>query len=296
MKILIVQNHNNGTNCSLSRYLESTGHICIDVPQPSSAIDVIYRENPDIVMLSTHLRQPSCHMILERIKVAPSTRNIPVFYLAGRNARSYLRKGYTLGMYDYISLPIFPEEINTRLNNISQLFDKAREIEGLLIRDFLTGAFNRKFFMDRFYEEASWAHRYGEPISIIMIDIDLFKKINDRYGHCTGDHVLQQVSRIVTSHLRGNDVFARFGGEEFIILMPNTDADEAFAFAETLREVIARSEFYSDDKLRFSVTISAGVATFHGEPEMTMDNILCQADTALYQAKEQGRNIVIRAF
>jgi len=295
VKILIAQDQNGCKDDSLSQYLESEGHICIHVQHPSAVLDAIYRENPDIAVLCTRLQQPGCHYLLKKIKAAPSTRDIPVFYLAPRNARSHLRRGYAGGMYDYISMPWFPEEVSARLQNIRQVCDRVRELEGLLVRDYLTGSYNRKFFMERFQEESSWAHRYGEPISIVMIDIDYFKKINDTYGHCTGDHVLQQVCELITARLRANDILARFGGEEFIILMSNTDAGVAYAAAEARRQAGAGNGFYSDDRLRFSVTISAGVATFHGEPEVTVDDILGRADAALYRAKEQGRNVVVIA-
>lgn len=295
MKILLAQHQNGSTDDSLLQYLESKGHVCVQVHQPSVVLEEIYRQNPDITVLCTRLQQPTCHHILQKLKSAPSTRDIPVFYIAPRNARRHLRRGYENGMYDYISMPWFPEEVNARLQNIAQVCEKVRELEGHLVRDYLTGTYNRKFFMERFQEESSWAHRYGEPISVVMIDIDLFKKINDSYGHCTGDHVLQRVSEIISGCLRPGDIIARFGGEEFIILLPNTDAEAAFGIAESLRSSVAGSEFYSDDHLRFSVTISAGVATFHGEPEVTVDNILGRADAALYRAKAGGRNIVVRA-
>lgn len=295
MKILIAQPQNDPGDLSLSQYLESEGHTCIHVQQSAEVLEEIYRQNPDVAVLCTRLQQPSCHHVLKKIKSAPSTRNMPVFYLAPISARKQLRRGYEGGMYDYISLPWFPEEVSARLQNVGQVCDKVRELEGMLVRDYLTGAYNRKFFMERFQEESSWAHRYGEPISIVMIDIDFFKKINDTYGHCTGDHILQQVSELITKRLRANDFFARFGGEEFIILMSNTDAETAYATAEILRKAVAEHDFYSDDRLRFTVTISLGVATFHGEPEVTVDNLLSRADAALYQAKSNGRNVVILA-
>ena len=295
MKILIAQQQNGSEDSSLTQYLESEGHICVHVNEASSVVDEIYRATPDVALLSTRLQQPNCHHILRKIKSAPSTREMPVFYLAPRNARHHLRRGYESGMYDYISTPWFPEEVRARLQNIRHVCDKVRELEGLLVRDFLTGVYNRKFFMERFQEEASWAHRYGEPISIVMLDIDFFKKINDTYGHCTGDHVLQQVSELIESRLRPGDIVARFGGEEFIILMSNTQSETAFGVAESLRAAVAGNEFYSEDRYRIPVTISAGVASFHGEPEVTVDNILGRADASLYRAKESGRNRVMCA-
>ncbi len=295
MKILIAQQQYSRTDRSLSQYLEGDGHVCVLVHEAAAVVDEIYRETPDIILLCTRLHQPSCRHILQKIKSAPSTRDIPVLYLAPRNALQHLKRGYESGMYDYISLPWFPEEVSARLRNIQHVSDKARELEGLLVRDYLTGAYNRKYFMERFQEESTWAHRHGEPISVVMVDIDFFKKVNDTYGHCTGDHVLQQVSALIGSRIRPSDLAARYGGEEFIVLMSNTPAEVAYGVAESLRQAVAENEFYSEKRLPLSVTISAGVATFHGEPEVTVDNILGRADACLYRAKESGRNRVVCA-
>lgn len=280
---------------SLISFLESEGYEVVHVHHAASVVDEIYRESPDIAVLCTRLQQPRCHDILGKIKSAPSTRDIPVFFLSSRTARSHLRKGFESGMHDYISMPWFPEEVSARLQNIRQLCDKLRELEGLLVRDYLTGAYNRKFFMDRFQEESSWAHRHGEPISVIMIDIDFFKRINDNHGHCTGDYVLQQISELISSRLRSGDILARFGGEEFVVLMSNADAETSLAVAESVRQAVAENDFYSEKRLRIFVTISAGVAAFHGEPEVTVDDVIGRADAALYRAKEAGRNRVVRA-
>ncbi len=294
MKILITQ-QNSRTDRSLIQYLESIGHVCVHVHEAAAVVDEIYRETPDVIVLCTRLQQPSCCHLLQKIKSAPSIRDIPVLYLAPRNALDHLKRGYEGGMYDYISLPWFPEEVSARLRNIQYVLDKAREIEKLLVRDYLTGVYNRKFFMERFQEESSWAQRHGESISVVMVDIDFFKKVNDIYGHYTGDHVLQQVSALIASRIRPGDLIARFGGEEFIILMPNTPAEVASGVAESFRQAVAENKFYSEKQLPFSVTISSGVATFHGEPEVTADNILGRADFCLYQAKESGRNRVVCA-
>ncbi|HSW62051.1 MAG TPA: diguanylate cyclase [Dissulfurispiraceae bacterium] len=295
LKILIARKVNGGTSRSLIQLLESKGYVCVHVRESSSVIDEIYRETPDVIVLCVGLRQPSCRQILQKIKSAPSTRDIPVFYLAPRNARSHLRKGFESGMYDYISTPWFREEVTARLQNSRFVYDKVREVERMLDRDYLTGAYNRKFFMERFQEESSWAHRHGEPISIVMIDIDFFKKINDTHGHSTGDLVLQQITKLIESRIRLSDIMARFGGEEFIVLMSNTGAETARAVAESVRQAVAENEFYSENRLRLPVTVSAGVAMFHREPEVTVDNLIGRADAALYRAKETGRNRVICA-
>ena len=154
--------------------------------------------------------------------------------------------------------------------------------------DGLTGIFNRRFFEMRISEEIERARRYSTGIAVLMVDIDQFKRLNDEFGHLLGDEVLRQVCSIFSQHLRKMDVVCRYGGEEFVIVLPQTNAEHAMRVAEKLRRVIESWQFPGVAR---AVTISAGVATFpeHGE---TRDALVKAADTGLYAAKQAGRNQV----
>ncbi|HMK44586.1 MAG TPA: diguanylate cyclase, partial [Dissulfurispiraceae bacterium] len=221
MKILVAQNGKKKDilSKSLQEILDREGHMATFVAGAAKVLDEVYRQSPDVVFLYSGLRRPDCCDILKKIKSAPSTRDIPVFFVVSVEDRELIRRGFTEGLYDYLSVPLFPEEMAARLQNIETIRQKARELEEVQIRDYLTGIYNRKYFMERMQEEMEWARQYGEPIALIMVDIDFFKKINDTYGHGCGDIVLQEVARTLGGQLRPTDLLARFGGEEFIVLL-----------------------------------------------------------------------------
>jgi diguanylate cyclase (GGDEF)-like protein len=167
-------------------------------------------------------------------------------------------------------------------------FESAKQLAYL---DGLTGIFNRRFFEMRIVEELEKAQRYKFQLSVIMLDIDNFKRLNDEFGHLLGDEVLRQVSSILQQHLRKGDVVCRFGGEEFAILLPQSNTDSAMEVAEKLRRTIEGWHFPGVPR---PVTVSAGTANF---PEFgeTRDEVVSAADAALYLAKQAGRNCVISA-
>jgi diguanylate cyclase (GGDEF)-like protein len=166
--------------------------------------------------------------------------------------------------------------------------DRVRQ---LAYRDGLTGVFNRRYFDSRLVDEVTRAARYGGGVSVLMIDLDHFKKINDEFGHMLGDDVLRAVSAIFVRQLRKVDVVCRYGGEEFAVVLPATQGASAAAVAEKLRCAVANAEYAG---IPYPVTVSIGVAEFpvHG---ITRDDIIRAADAALYSAKEAGRNQICLA-
>lgn len=169
--------------------------------------------------------------------------------------------------------------------------DEKTRLERLAITDYLTGLYNIRYFYHRLEEEFSRAQRYNFPLSCLMIDLDHFKQINDRYGHRAGDSVLREVAKLMKSHTRKSDVLARYGGEEFIMLLPETHQKGAIIKAESLRTSISRLRFRAL-KDRRNVTISIGIATYPDVSVSDADELITYADTALYEAKTSGRNRV----
>jgi len=278
----------------LRKILQEEGHSCVTIGESSKTIDAIYHETPEMVMLDIALTKPSSLDILAKLKSAPSTRDIPVIIVTAGNSVHKMAKCYSFGAYDYISKPFFREEVIARIRNIGYVCEKMKELEKLLVRDYLTGLYNRKFFMERLDEEFAWAGRYGEPLSFIILDIDHFKKINDTYGHSCGDEVLRQLSKTLVMTLRAHDVVARYGGEEFVVLLANTGPDEAMTVGEKLRVAVQENDFYcGDDTARLPVTISIGVSSTDGDLDPVPDNLIMRADNALYEAKAAGRNKVM---
>ena len=165
------------------------------------------------------------------------------------------------------------------------------EIEKLASRDPLTGAFNRRLFEDEMLRLQSRCKRTGDKFSLLLIDVDNFKLINDTHGHLIGDEILQNLAKIVLSSIRTEDYFARYGGDEFCVLLPSTNTNEAHAFANRLREAYAYSEFVVNDKV-INSSISVGIVN-SSQVELEFKTLLLAADQALYQAKKNGKNNVV---
>ncbi len=173
--------------------------------------------------------------------------------------------------------------------------ERTRELECLATRDGLTGLFNRKALDDQLASEMSRAGRYHHQLSLLMLDIDHFKKVNDVYDHQAGDRVLKAIAEWMQGNIRENDFAARYGGEEFIILLPETGVEYAHDLAERLRSQIEDGVVTSDDGMEIGITVSIGVAVFPDHAENIHD-LVKAADKALYRAKRQGRNRVVPAI
>jgi two-component system cell cycle response regulator len=170
--------------------------------------------------------------------------------------------------------------------------DKAR-LEMLAITDPLTLTLNRRALVERLDEEMERARRYGLILTLLMVDLDHFKRVNDTYGHLVGDDVLREVSMIIQREVRTVDIVARYGGEEFVVVLPETAEEGAVAFAERVRQRIAEHRVAGEEgEEALSLTVSIGVATFPSSSIETVDDLISHADDALYRAKAEGRNKV----
>ncbi len=158
--------------------------------------------------------------------------------------------------------------------------------------DELTGLYNRRYFMKRLVQELARFRRHGRPAAVVLFDYDHFKRINDTHGHAAGDQVLVNVSKLLRTRLRTNDLPARLGGEEFALLLPETDLPSAIEAAEKVREMVLRQTFTTETGNRFTTSITCGVAAFQ-DGEETLEAILQRADRNLYQGKRTGRNRVV---
>ena len=169
------------------------------------------------------------------------------------------------------------------------LYDALKEVELLARTDALTGLYNRRYFLEFSRRDLEISSRYSIPFSILMLDIDHFKAVNDTYGHATGDVVLKNVASILLCMTRSTDIVARYGGEEFVILFSLTELKQAVALAERLREKIADETFFSLHGGKISLTVSIGVTQWTPGTSK-IEDMIERADTALYKAKRAGRN------
>jgi len=209
--------------------------------------------------------------------------------------------GFDAGADDYLTKPINFSELEARVRSMlrikrlqDMLEEKNRELERLSISDGLTGLFNHRHILRVLHDEFERAGRAGGPLSVAMLDLDRFKLVNDTYGHQAGDSVLQQVGDILRGTARDVDRLGRYGGEEFLAILPATDTEGAAIFVERVREAVERHSFEIGGDQPISMTISAGVATYPAGGIFNMESIVGRADEALYAAKTGGRNRCVR--
>jgi diguanylate cyclase (GGDEF)-like protein len=214
-----------------------------------------------------------------------------VIILTANNASSDLVTALDAGADDYVGKPFDADELRVRLRAGQRIV----ELQGDLLRkashDDLTGVFNRRMSSELLRREHARAQRDQRPLSVAMLDIDHFKRVNDEHGHQVGDAVLEEVARRITASLRTNDAVGRYGGEEFLLIMPDCDAPSARSIAERVRAAIAATAIPGLDRL-VQTTVSIGVAT--GAPPCLppFETLTRDADAALYDAKRRGRNRV----
>jgi len=248
---------------------------------------------PDVILLDILMPDMDGYDVLRTLKNTEHTRDIPVLFITSLSGQVNEEKGLALGAVDYITKPFSQTIVKLRVRNQIQILEQLRAIQKLSMFDQLTGLPNRRYFENRLAAEWSRASRDNTPASILMIDVDRFKYYNDTYGHPQGDLALKAVAKALNeSHKRSADFSARWGGEEFIVLLPNTDLDGAADVAETIRRNVENTTIPGPAGMITKVTVSIGVSTRERGSDETTGEHITKADAMLYEAKNQGRNRV----
>lgn len=252
----------------------------------------------DIILCDLEMPRIDGFKFLSMLKSRPDLQDVPVIILTGMNDRELKIKGLKQGAIDFITKPFDPEELLARVKvhlKIKHLQDDLKRSNELLLElsntDHLTRLFNRRYMMDAMDKEVQRTIRKGGNLSLLILDIDHFKLVNDSYGHLQGDAVLQRVAMHLSRELRNYDVAARYGGEEFVAVLPDATLKEAAFVAERVRASIQDIKF-EGELSPLSLTASLGVATFPAQGCNTVDEFIKLADDALYRAKSNGRNRV----
>jgi len=255
------------------------------------AIEAAERNMPDVILLDIIMPEMDGYEVISELKSEKATADIPVIFITGLDDMSAEEKGLALGAADYITKPFHSSIVKLRVKNQVKILDQFRTIERLSLHDQLTGLPNRRNFETRMNHEWGRAHREKTPLSLLMIDIDNFKHYNDSFGHQQGDSALVTAAKTFRLALkRPGDFAVRWGGEEFIILLPNTNPDGAMEVAELLRRNVENTVI--PGRIETKVTVSVGVRTWTYGQDVTIDELITNADTALYEAKRLGRNRV----
>jgi two-component system cell cycle response regulator len=222
----------------------------------------------------------------------------PVVMLTGSGTEELAAQSFQEGAVGYLSKNNLSQEklintIDVALDNwtrLQQAMADKEKLEKLANFDSLTGLYNRRAILSKLYELINLANRYKDDFSLSMLDIDHFKRVNDSYGHLTGDEVLEKVAALIRQNIRDTDIAGRYGGEEFIIILPKTNLSSSWVVAERLRSIIEKAEMKDSAGDAFAITVSQGLAGWErGEDAYSL---ISRADTALYKAKEKGRNRV----
>jgi len=258
-------------------------HSCFSSEQALASIGQIL---PDLILLDVDMPDMNGFEVCRRLKQHPATMNVPVVFLTGAGSTDEKIRGLELGAIDYITKPFEPAELRARVRAalrtkyLLDLLNKKAMIDGL------TGLWNRTYFDQTLAAQLSLAKRSGQPVAIVLCDLDNFKQINDRCGHLTGDEALRIVAACMQATCRIEDVVCRYGGEEFGIVVPNTSAERSGIMAERLRKNIEKLPLQHRG-MPVQITCSFGIADLACTGEK---DIVAAADAALYRAKELGRN------
>jgi two-component system cell cycle response regulator len=263
------------------------------------ALTLAARLDFDLIITSRRLPGADGLRLCSDLKSIDRSRFTPILMVTEPDDLEALRRALEMGVNDYVLRPIDEAELRARARTqikrkhyadcLRNLVNDAVE---MAVKDSLTGIYNRRYLDGHLRSLLERSAGSGEPVSLLMFDIDLFKSVNDVHGHASGDAVLVEFAKRLKDGVRGTNLVARFGGEEFIIVMPGTDLKGAAAIADRLRCEVAGKPFTHKSKPDLEMTVSVGVAAFRGAGD-TAEGLILRADKALYAAKRDGRNRVV---
>jgi diguanylate cyclase (GGDEF)-like protein len=304
-RVLVVED--SGTQAQwLVEVLQREGYRVQIAQDGREAIRRVRTDPPDLVLLDMILPDMDGLEVLRILKARSEDQFIPVILLSVKADLDSRVAGLRIGADDFLAKPFAAAEIQARaaaMLRIKTLQDQLRsakeQLEKLSVTDGLTGLYNHRHFEERLHEEFRRCHRYSDPVALIMLDLDHFKTINDRYGHPFGDRVLRGTAELISTTIRDPDICARYGGEEFAIILPKAHLQGALVVAERVHRDMAQKtysiEVNESGRVRSTevrVTASLGVAFYPSKDVNSPESLVKLADEALYRAKREGRNTI----
>jgi two-component system cell cycle response regulator len=298
-RILLVEDH-PFTHEQLFAMLD--GEHCTDIEtDPSAALIRAAEGQYDLLIVSLMLANFDGLRLCSQVRSLERTRHIPILALSGSDDNTRLLRGLEIGVNDYLFPPIDRNELLARVRTqirkkryMERLRDHMQMSIEMAITDALTGLYNRRYMETHISSLVEQAAARGKPLAVLVLDIDYFKSVNDAHGHDAGDEVLREFALRMRKSIRGIDLACRYGGEEFVIIMPESDLAAATVVAERLRRRIASEPFLiQQGTRRIDATISIGIAALQDADNPA--SVIKRADQALYRAKREGRNRVVPA-
>ena len=272
-----------------SHTLEQAGMLTRQVTDPLRVMEMLEDFSPELILMDMYMPGASGDEVARVLRQQESHVGVPIVFLSGETDKGKQLAAMGLGADEFLVKPIRPDHL---VSSVAARIERYRTLRSFMIRDSLTGLLNHTKMEEQLDIEVERARRQGRPLSFAMIDLDHFKRVNDTYGHPTGDKVLKSLSRLLQQRLRKVDVIGRYGGEEFAVVLTDTGGEDAVRVLDGIRRDLAAIRQHGENS-EFSVTFSCGVASFpdHGTPQ----DIGSAADKALYRAKQTGRNRVVLA-
>jgi diguanylate cyclase (GGDEF)-like protein len=305
LKVLIVEDSKVALK-AISGYIENMGVQPLLAENGHDALELYSRERPDIVLLDIILPDTDGYEVAKEIRrLQGKDEWTAIIFLSVMSKDEDLARGIEVGGDDYIMKPVGSVVVQAKVRAMyrlvqmqralvkmaAQLNDANQELQRLSMTDGLTGIANRRMFDVSLAREWRRCMRLNKPLSVVMLDVDYFKKYNDRYGHQDGDDCLVAVAQeVARSAPRPGDLVARYGGEEFVMILADTDEDGANWVAERIRQHVAGLNLPHKDSLDGHVTVSCGISSVIPSQELSVEMLVKSADNALYLSKNQGRN------
>ena len=279
-------------------FLRRAGFDTIECTTGTEAREMLRKGEWDLAILDRKLPDMDGVVLAHELKSNNELRTRYIIMLTGESGQEDKVQGLELGADDYITKPFQYPELLARIRAGKRIVDLQKELvetnkrlELLSITDGLTKLHNHRYLQDELARAFEESQRYQRPLSLVMIDIDFFKKVNDSHGHAVGDDVLKFAAKLYKSSVRSTDLVARYGGEEFAIMMPETSLDDAITFAEKLRGIVETTPMETQIG-PLPITVSLGVASVPHSRIHSAKELVVAADKALYRAKKNGRNQV----
>lgn len=278
--------------------MEKNGFLLMEFENATELLGSI-NDEVDIIILDEGIKGLNALELTNLIRTQKGFEHIPIVYIPDKTDPLKLVKALDMGANDYLQKPFWDRELIARINTLvksKHLFDQLQAqkkiLENLAMTDKLTGLYNRHFLDEVMGQEFSNSVRHHQPLSFSIMDVDHFKRFNDKYGHLNGDAVLRDLGKLIQNHFRAGDIKARYGGEEFVVLMPNTTVDMALTKMEKFRQLVEKNSTPSTcKKFDLQFTVSAGIAC-NTQKIGCKEDLIKLADECLYQSKEKGRNAI----
>lgn len=286
--VLVIEDHPDQRDL-LSIVLRREGYRVVSAANGVEALEKLRKEQVHIALSDIMMPKMDGFELIKTVRSDPDLKNLYLILITARIQEGDRVRGLDLGADDYITKPFSFSELLARIRVGSRVIQYQQHLEHQTQTDSLTGLYNRRAFEKRMTDELERANRYGHPLSLLILDIDNFKFINDTYGHNAGDSALVKISQTLRTTTRQSDFPSRFGGEEFVLILPDTDHENAQRAAEKILGEI-RSFVFSASAGEFSLTVSIGISSTTTHQYATANQMIEDADRALYTAKHNGKD------